>query len=344
MAEGKWITELTASTSITDAARRVLSVRLSVVRDYLPLAVRQAEDDPEYVHQLRVGTRRAGAALEIFSLCIPHKEYQAARRHLKRIRRAAGQARDWDVFLLGLNEEPPPNERRRAAWDFLSGYALGQRTAVQPELENASPNFPFGFERLLAETVAAVHRPRGEPEVRTLLDLAQPMLARLLDQFHQAASGDLTDYEHLHQVRIIGKQLRYAMELFVDCFAPRFRAELYPAVEHLQEMLGLANDSHVANQRLTLLRERLQAMLPSFWRRVRPGIEALLHFHQQRLVQQREAFVQWWQRWQQSGGEAAFASLVKPAQPPTEAGQKPELQNGASGHAIPDEEVKDKPS
>ena len=36
------------------------------------------------------------------------------------------------------------------------------------------------------------------------------------------------------------------MEVFADCFAPAFRAELYPAVEEIQEILGNANDSYVA--------------------------------------------------------------------------------------------------
>src|SRR5215831_7032142 len=99
MAEGKWISDLAAETPLVDAARRVLSIRLEVVRDWLGLALREPDKDPEHVHQLRVGTRRAGAALEIFAPCLPEKVYDAARRHLRRLRRAAGAARDWDVFL-----------------------------------------------------------------------------------------------------------------------------------------------------------------------------------------------------------------------------------------------------
>ena len=63
MAEGKWISDLMATTPLADAARLTLGVRLEVVRDYLQQALHQADKDPEYVHQLRVGTRRAVAAL-----------------------------------------------------------------------------------------------------------------------------------------------------------------------------------------------------------------------------------------------------------------------------------------
>src|ERR1051326_4559808 len=102
MAEGKWISELGPATPLTDAARRVLAMRLEVVRDHLGLALKEADKDPEHVHQLRVATRRAGAAVEIFALCLPDKVYTTTRKQLRRLRRAAGAARDWDVFLLTL--------------------------------------------------------------------------------------------------------------------------------------------------------------------------------------------------------------------------------------------------
>ena len=254
MAEGKWITELTPATPLPDAARRALSLRFQVVHHYLPLAIRESEKDLEYVHQLRVGTRRAGAALEIFALCLPAKEYRVARKHLRRIRRAAGAARDWDVFLSSLPALEKTTDRRWRTQDLLTGYGLSQRTSAQAQLELASPNYPFDFERFMAETVAAVHKPHTQPDMQVLRDLAQPLLAQLLRELHRAATENLNDYDHLHQVRILGKRLRYAMEIVADCFAPAFRSELYPMVEEMQEILGAANDSHVATQRLELLR------------------------------------------------------------------------------------------
>ena len=46
--------------------------------------------------------------------------------------------------------------------------------------------------------------------------------------------------------RIGAARLRYAMEVFADCFPPPFREVLYPMVEEMQEILGRANDSQVA--------------------------------------------------------------------------------------------------
>lgn len=311
MAEGKWITELTGTTPLADAARRVLSVRLAVVHDSLPLAMREADKDSEHVHQLRVSTRRAAAALEIFSRCLPPKDYKIARKTLKRIRRAAGEARDWDVFLMGLPAGEGSSARLQSGKDVVTGYAVSRRAAAQELLAEASPNYPFDFERFQADTVAALHKPHGHSEPHALVDLAQPMLSGLLQELHQAASGDLGNYDHLHQVRIIGKRLRYAMEVFVECFAAEFRERLYPQVEQMQEILGEANDSHVASLRLTEFAESLRSARPGDWRRFKPGIDALRRTHEQRVVRQRNAFSDWWKNWQETGGEAAFAALLK---------------------------------
>ena len=67
MADEKWISGLHGIMPVGAAAQLVLGNRLAVVRDRLPAAVFQSHLDVEHVHQLRVGTRRAGAALRIFA-------------------------------------------------------------------------------------------------------------------------------------------------------------------------------------------------------------------------------------------------------------------------------------
>jgi len=313
MADGKWIPDLHAQTPLCDAARRVLTVRLEVVRDFLPKALRDPDKDPEHVHQLRVGTRRAAAALDLFSCCLPGKAYKTARKHLRRVRRAAGAARDWDVFLMALDawEQKSRARHYRPALDFLVGYAVAQRAAAQESLQAADTEYPFSFDRLQAETVAAIARPREHPEWETLVDLARPMLSERLAELDETTTRDLEDYDNLHQVRIAGKRLRYAMEVFADCFAPAFRQELYPEVEQMQEILGNANDSHVAAHRLQALRDRLRRTRPLDWKRVKSGIDALIRHHRQRLPKERQRFLHWWEHWQKTGTEAALAALLK---------------------------------
>jgi CHAD domain-containing protein len=313
MAQGKWISNLKPDTPLVEAARHVLFVRLQVVRDYLPRAALEADKDIEYVHQLRVSTRRADAALRIFAACLPKKNYRKARRRLRKLRRAAGAARDWDVFLADLlHREQTADAKHRGGLDFLIGYALGQRAAAHAALEAVYRKEGPTFEVFLARTIDSI-RPPNEPSSPTVLvDLARPILFERLKELEQAALGDLSDYAQLHQVRIAGKRLRYAMEIFADCFDPDFHTTLYPRIEQLQEILGRANDSHVAIERLTALRERLQALCPTAWPRLQPGFEQLLRSHQRRLPQERRRFLKWWNEWHPTGSEAVMTSLLTP--------------------------------
>jgi CHAD domain-containing protein len=310
----KWITGLTAQTLLADAARRVLSLRLAAVVSHLALALQAPFDDPEHVHQLRVSTRRTRAALDIFADCLPESVARSARRYLRDIRRAAGEARDWDVFLDSL----PTEVAKRSAWrqpglDFVTGFAIGQRVTAQDRLTEASPDYPFAIERVVAETVAAVRKPASGPG--TLGELGRAQLGDLLKELEHAASQDVYDYEHLHQVRITGKRLRYAMEVFVDCFGPALRETLYPAIEEMQDILGAANDSVVAAQRMQDLAAKVQAMRAKSWKRFKPAIEYLINHHQKQLQKKRQEFEDWWAKWQQSRKAAHFLAMLRAPQP-----------------------------
>ena len=308
MADGKWIHGLQPDMSQAHAARHVLSVRLEVVRDWLPKAAHDADGDPENVHQLRVSTRRADAALRIFRSCLPGRVYRHARA-IRAIRRAAGAARDWDVFLIDLRERSkqlPPAEL--PGIDFLAGYALGQRNGVQPELERVEDNQPETFVEFILATLEEVRAPDDRAE---LMSMARSLLSDLLGKLHEAAAGDLKDYDHLHQVRIAGKRLRYAVEVFAHCFGPSLRERVYLMIEEMQEVLGRANDSHVAVGRLTALRGRLKGW-EGTWERLKPGVEGLLRFHQRRLPQERRRFLKWWEQWCAAEVEAVLAEPAAP--------------------------------
>jgi CHAD domain-containing protein len=308
MAEGKWISGLSAADTLAAAARRVLEIRLKAVCDWLPKAVFEADKDPEHVHQLRVSTRRAGAALRIFRSCLADKDFRKVRKRLRTIRRAAGEARDWDVFLSVLVErQAQATERQRPGFDFLLGHAFTRRALAQESLVQANQARDPGLEALVSQTLAAI----GEPQenIVTLADMAGPHLTELAGALADAASQDLQPYEHLHQVRILGKRLRYAMEIFAGCYGKPFREQYYPSVVEMQEILGEANDSHSASQRLAALRDQIKRARRPAWKRLQPGIETLLRFHQRRLPQLRRKFEQWWCRWQQLEALAAFGNL-----------------------------------
>lgn len=79
---GKWIEGITADVTATEAGRHSLAQRLQAVQYYLLLAAWRADEDVEYVHELRVYTRRSMAALRLFSDMLPHRQSKWLRNGL----------------------------------------------------------------------------------------------------------------------------------------------------------------------------------------------------------------------------------------------------------------------
>lgn len=307
MAEGKWIAGLKAGTPLAEAARRTLRVRLGTVGEFLECALTKPEHDSEYVHQLRVGTRRAVAALELFAACVPHGTYRRARKRLRRLRRAAGTARDWDVFLAA--------RRSRAGRGLLSTFALGQRAAAQQTLQAAAEQFPFGFDQFAQELVALIDEPHHTNRQLALRDLAKRLLSDLAQQFHDALTQTDAGHEQLHRVRIVGKALRYTTEIVGNAFASRLREQVYPAVETLQDILGRVNDARVALRNLEELQRWLDSSARVAWKKLRAEARDEVEYYQSRLPRDVRQFQRWRRDWNESGAAGALFALVAAGSP-----------------------------
>jgi len=103
----KWVFAASADDPVNEVAARTLTVRLAAVQHFLPLAAERSEEDIEYVHQLRVATRRCVAALRLYRKILPKLPRKTLCRELKSIRQAAGRARDYDVLILHHSTDSP---------------------------------------------------------------------------------------------------------------------------------------------------------------------------------------------------------------------------------------------
>ncbi|MDG6256280.1 MAG: CHAD domain-containing protein [Methanomicrobiaceae archaeon] len=97
--------------------------------------VREAEDI-EYVHRMRVATRRIRATLPLYRNCFSKKQYRFWRLEIRNITRALGDARDADVqvdFLHKYLAALSPQETRSGTPLFaLEGAAGGEGTGTEP--------------------------------------------------------------------------------------------------------------------------------------------------------------------------------------------------------------------
>jgi CHAD domain-containing protein len=312
MAEGKWITGLKGDMPLPAAAQAVLTARLAPVEKFLPLAIRSAHQDIEHVHRLRVATRRCRAALDLFRPCLGEKLFERLRRTLRRIRRTAGDARDWDVFLLRLQEPLDRAEAKEApGLHWLAGQAVALRTRAQGDLRERGPGVGQTLRRLRRAFEGQWRQTSAERSVvPSLQQAAAPHLLHLVGALEQAAAGDLDEYAQLHQVRIHGKRLRYAIEVFASAVGAELKKELYPEVEKMQEILGDLNDHAMAVQRVSTMRSEARRFQPKLWLLWRPGVEAFLRAARRQRAQQRERFDQFWEKWLEDELGKRFRDVV----------------------------------
>ncbi len=298
MADGKWIAGLTPKMPVAEAAKIVLAERFAVVRQFLPLAAGRAWEDAEFVHQLRVGARRAGAALRVFADALPGKPLKATKRALRAVRQAAGDARDWDVFLAALPDAKPfAGATAKPALDFLLGYAFGQRAAAQARLITAEVNSGLEFRERSEALLERTRAPEGDDPPANFGALAGRQLGVLLRELTQEAEANPTEPAALHALRITAKRLRYAIELFADCFPPLVKESIYPAVESVQELLGEVQDATVSMSSLVDIRARGAAVMPQQLARVKKGIDSYSAALRKKVPLGAKAFAKWRKEW-----------------------------------------------
>jgi adenylate cyclase len=217
-------------------------------------------DDPEYIHQMRVATRRLRAALRLFGPRLPAGFASRLTEPLQELMAVLGQARDLDVLLAEIAEPvlaALPDEprlaaltgiiterrfdRRRAAVAFLRSPRFGAAALEVLQalhgLDIPAPKVGAGGTAEISDTAATPALPDR------VADFAADRLRRLRKKvLGLAARASIDDPPSLHALRIGIKRLRYALEFFAPLASPRALRRLLGHLAELQETLGQIND------------------------------------------------------------------------------------------------------
>ncbi|NBW96679.1 MAG: CHAD domain-containing protein [Planctomycetia bacterium] len=280
-----WIVVEDGQRPAVRVAVRTLRKRLDAVWREFPAAGADHPRDADSVHRLRVATRRALAAIEAFGELLPARQAEWFTKRLRKIRRSAGEARDLDVLtdrLAGATDAPSGGRGRRRLVAMLSKQREESRKPIRAQHERLLDADWLGrVERLLA----GVSSGRRQPTFR---EYARRRFRPLMQRFFSVAKAKLRDTEDIHALRIEGKRLRYAMEIFAAVFPTRVRNRCYDALEQLQKTLGEFTDHATAADRFRrLAHERASASNREILQRLRLEEEA-------RADEARKAFVHWW--------------------------------------------------
>ena len=220
-------------------------------------------EDIEFVHDMRVATRRMRSAFRIFEDYYKSKPVRPFIAQLRELARVLGAVRDLDVLVADFTryqEQLPEAEAREAlvhVVEKLQGKNQKARRKLVAYLDSRSyRGFIKTYSSFLTspgKSAKNTDEPTATPyQVRHVL----PVL--VYDHLASVRAYDTVledaDVHTLHALRIEFKRLRYSVEFF----APVMGASIEKFVEEMkliQDYLGRLNDVVVAQARLKSLEE-----------------------------------------------------------------------------------------
>lgn len=207
--------------------------------------------DIEYIHRMRVASRRLRNAFEHFKDCFPKKAFKKWQDDIRLVTKSLGTARDLDIQierLSGLYDESMDPGIKPGYQRLL--LRLKQRRAKAQEKVSKTLN-KMQNEKTLEKIRLGVKQLSVATEDVYLFTPA------LYQRAFNAINSTLNDFlsyeefihspenvEELHAMRIAGKKLRYSIELF----APIYKQAMIPYVQimkDLQDQLGNIHDDDV---------------------------------------------------------------------------------------------------
>lgn len=210
------------------------------------------DEDPEGIHQARVGIRQLRSDLRTFEGLLNRNKLRPLRRELRWMADELGAVRDLDVLHAHLRrdaESLAPADRPGV--DELLARLAEQRAEAYQQLREAMRSTRYtalleGIAKLAAAPPFASRRAKC-PAAEVLPSLVRRPLRRLRRAADRLEKKP--DDAALHRVRILTKRLRYATHVAAPLAGKRAR-RAERGLRQLQDVLGDHNDARVAVSRL----------------------------------------------------------------------------------------------
>jgi CHAD domain-containing protein len=242
-----------------------------------------SESPVEAVHALRVASRRLRAFAMVFRGLLGAKTLSRLERGLKRVTKAAGAMRDWDVqsMLVEARLAGAASDLERACLEQLLEQFAAERRRARQHAEKRLRKLDAqllraAVERALEEAVSGL--PPGASQPAYARELLERLIENAADRVPPQTGSE--DVEQLHRLRISIKQLRYALELFEPLLGPGYDA-LHQRATSLQELLGTHRD-------LTVLAEGVQRRADELEQNQRHTLAAGLRIVHEAFAAQRQ--------------------------------------------------------
>lgn len=221
----------------------VLRVRFEEVLRQIDAALDQGQIDG--VHDMRVASRRLRSALRDFGEVFDAFSMKSINRRMRDLADALGTVRDQDVAItelekLGSNVE---SDQIRSGIDvFVQKHREIRKREYKKLSKKLSGTEIFDLRLRFNRAVDAAPGQRQLFEPTSVADAGRKVISARLDEFTRRADCIYEPFNSKahHKLRITGKRLRYATELF----APSWAETLVPFAKQIAEMQGHLGDLH----------------------------------------------------------------------------------------------------
>lgn len=255
---------LTPASAAADVVLAYLDTQVHAVIHLDPLVRR---NEPDALHQMRVATRRARSALQVFGAIIDRQSTRPLQDELRWLASVLGRARDAEVLLARLTdglsavpaELPSGPAGKRITRYFSRELARAHKTAVH-ELDGPR------YLALLDSLDALIERPpltplAAQPAARALRRPVRKATRRLeaaLARIREDGPGQDKNVV-IHEARKAAKRARYAAEAAAPALGKRAASRAARA-KALQALLGDHHDSVEARALLRRLAGQAHAV------------------------------------------------------------------------------------
>ena len=297
------------------ATREILLGLLTTLEANLDGA--RANLDAEFLHDLRVATRRTRAALGQVRGVFPEDQVAHFKEEFAWLQLVTGPVRDLDVYLLAFDGyqqglPAPLGADLEPLRDFLhSRYACEQDLLVQALGSDRFTRLRTDWRAFLEAPVAASATPNGARPIKDVADRRIWVLARRVRREGRGIRPD-SPPQVLHELRKSCKKLRYLIEFFQSLYPKEQSRALITLMKVLLDNLGGYQDLAVQSVHLRDLAQRMvdadQAPTATLL-----AMGALIGNLLARQQQAREAFDQVFAGFQDEANQRAFRNLFRPS-------------------------------
>jgi len=246
------------------------------------------DEDPEALHQMRVGMRRLRTAVSRFDLAL-NLPKPASDKNIGKIARRLGSLRDLDVLKESLEtvyQPKLPDKEQKSLQKAFHALAKQREVALSNVQKTLKDELYKSFKQTLEEWLEEpnYHALASLPIEQVLPDLLLPEVSIFFlhpgwlvgtevveseftictDWKPEKVEQHLTNEgESIHDLRKQAKRVRYQMELFTDLYGESYTTYI-AEVKSIQDILGSIQDSVVMGDWLAdVFKSELDTHLPT---------------------------------------------------------------------------------